>query len=859
MRLPYKWLAATLLASVVVWQGDARAQGFTSCPANQAECVVEWEETPGSDVPILDALLRTIENDDGRPADRVYKLKRGGFYWLTERISFDGFHLRIIGETVDEAGPEAFICGTSGDEDCGPAIVQRHGDPPDDFMFVGSGDATDVTLRNLWIMGQSGAGGLTSYGPIQFNQTGSRIVIDNVIFDRNDWMHVRVEGGNNRVYVTNSKFRNLFGPSQIWEGLGLRFTAGADSVVVENNTFMNIGFTPLQFDGAPARYVRFNHNTLVNIGREAWAGLGLPKFYYANNLIVNGFWHGQDYATYSDPEATDPYTGFFQVRTLSSEYGTNLGREIVLANNSYWRDPAFDTWYATKDPVVRPQPLVNDTTAGYFREFTAMVMQDNYIGANPNLATDFSGLIPSMIQHIDYFYFQGGGTDAPRYYFDPGRPTEPVMNIWPLPEDFTYTNPQLLTGGTDGLPVGDLNWFPEAKAQFEANRAQYVAEIEDMAVAEAIEVVARFEAEAGVLEEGAEVRTVEEFTYFFMEGSGFIEWTFDLDQAGTYGIDLHTNMGNETQRGQNVRINGVNLRNNTGFGEYYFCTAAQAGCANPLPANEWATVEIRSDGLVEGASGLDLEAGSNVVRISPSWGWQSFSGIGIVNSAGETVVELNAPDAVTSGVIPRCDFDGYCPSGFQQVALGSSGTVTINLDAPQSGNYMLMIGHSGSGSANILVDGNVAATVVLEGGDEGGDAESPRFGMSAGVRTITIAAVDGDVAIDYIQVFTVGTGTSSERETLPEGFALEQNYPNPFNPSTTINFSIGQAGPVKVTVYDVLGRRVATLVNQDLPAGVHRVTWNAVSQSGMPAASGVYLYRLEAGNVQTTRTMVLLK
>jgi len=91
----------------------------------------------------------------------------------------------------------------------------------------------------------------------------------------------------------------------------------------------------------------------------------------------------------------------------------------------------------------------------------------------------------------------------------------------------------------------------------------------------------------------------------------------------------------------------------------------------------------------------------------------------------------------------------------------------------------------------------------------------------------------------------------------PEEFALQQNYPNPFNPTTTIRFSIpvgtGHA-PSVLKVYDLVGREVRTLVNENLPPGNYDVRWDA---TGMP--SGVYLYRLTAGNFSQTRKMTLVR
>ena len=89
---------------------------------------------------------------------------------------------------------------------------------------------------------------------------------------------------------------------------------------------------------------------------------------------------------------------------------------------------------------------------------------------------------------------------------------------------------------------------------------------------------------------------------------------------------------------------------------------------------------------------------------------------------------------------------------------------------------------------------------------------------------------------------------------LPTNFDLSQNYPNPFNPTTTIRFSIPQAGNVRITVYDVTGKMVQTITNSYYSRGTFNVNWNASSY-----ASGVYFYRIEAGTFNQVKKMVLLK
>ena len=93
---------------------------------------------------------------------------------------------------------------------------------------------------------------------------------------------------------------------------------------------------------------------------------------------------------------------------------------------------------------------------------------------------------------------------------------------------------------------------------------------------------------------------------------------------------------------------------------------------------------------------------------------------------------------------------------------------------------------------------------------------------------------------------------------LPARLHLGQNYPNPFNPSTIIPYQLPAATQVRLEVFNILGQRVATLVDGERPAGFHTATWNATDASGRGVASGVYLYRLLGGGERLTRSMVLL-
>jgi len=98
---------------------------------------------------------------------------------------------------------------------------------------------------------------------------------------------------------------------------------------------------------------------------------------------------------------------------------------------------------------------------------------------------------------------------------------------------------------------------------------------------------------------------------------------------------------------------------------------------------------------------------------------------------------------------------------------------------------------------------------------------------------------------------------------LPRVFSLSQNYPNPFNPTTTITFDVpgtsGETQQVQLTVYNIRGKQVISLIDSELEPGNHRVVWNGRNDDGEQVSSGMYLYTLRIGDKSYTRKMVMVK
>lgn len=105
-----------------------------------------------------------------------------------------------------------------------------------------------------------------------------------------------------------------------------------------------------------------------------------------------------------------------------------------------------------------------------------------------------------------------------------------------------------------------------------------------------------------------------------------------------------------------------------------------------------------------------------------------------------------------------------------------------------------------------------------------------------------------------ISLLTEGEGVQKISSEIPSGFKLSQNYPNPFNPVTKIKFEITKSDVVKLIVFDVLGREIATLVNEQLQPGTYEAEWDAGNYP-----SGVYFYKLITYNYTETKKMVLVK
>ena len=122
---------------------------------------------------------------------------------------------------------------------------------------------------------------------------------------------------------------------------------------------------------------------------------------------------------------------------------------------------------------------------------------------------------------------------------------------------------------------------------------------------------------------------------------------------------------------------------------------------------------------------------------------------------------------------------------------------------------------------------------------------------------------DYDFSLGYYvpeSLFQVSTAVEEgPDDLLPKRFALSQNYPNPFNPNTKIEYALPVNCHLELTIYNILGQKVRTLIDKDQAAGCHSVLWDSKNGAGKEVASGIYLYRLQIDDFVDAKKMLLLK
>jgi len=282
------------------------------------------------------------------------------------------------------------------------------------------------------------------------------------------------------------------------------------------------------------------------------------------------------------------------------------------------------------------------------------------------------------------------------------------------------------------------------------------------------------------------------------------------------------------------------------------CGIAVDGSGNAFVAGYTKSSNFPTLNPYQAAYGGDGDAFVTKLSSSGSMVYSTYLGGGIDESGAAIAIDDNG-NAYVTGSTGSYNFPTQNPFQTVQSPYPLHDVFVTKLSS--SGASLIYSTYLGGGSDDggycIAVDGNGNAYVTGMTASSDFPTLNPYLRTQQGGSDVFVTKLYADPATDVSDELTP--------VSLPEKQALDQNYPNPFNPSTEISFDLPKPSFVSLDIFDVLGRRVSTLINEQLTAGSKRVQWDGRDNTGVEVASGVYFYRLQTGDHVEVKKMVLLK
>jgi hypothetical protein len=287
------------------------------------------------------------------------------------------------------------------------------------------------------------------------------MVVDHCIVDGYVASGVANIGENTSLYIKDCIWRN----DNMWQFGGqvfFNYGSSMDTISIINTTFFNGASYFLCNAKEKVKYVRFEHNTLFNNITNPFYVPYLSNGIIQNNIFYNAAAAGETPTEHNDGwyDWDDQDLAIFSIDTLPTDWGlTESDRKILLTNNAYFWDQKIKDFWSGID-TLNPPVWVNDRTAAMFADDANYpnLVSENNIEEDPGFNADAMKYVDSILVFLDSLRISGS-TGTPYV-------STPYPGVWPL-ETFEYSNSNLLTASTLGFPLGDLNWFPDKKAEWE--------------------------------------------------------------------------------------------------------------------------------------------------------------------------------------------------------------------------------------------------------------------------------------------------------------------------------------------------------------------------------------------------------
>ncbi len=436
-------------------------------------------------------------DNSGMLNNHVFVLSQGGVYFLTDIINVND-DITLLGEEGDGVPPFVLPRKSGNNE-----YVSRW------FHCEGVGQV--FTAKNIIFQFLTSDGistGVAVKGLVDMVGDNARIILDNCVFNGGGNNTLSSLGNGQYVKITNCNFRNNRTPSDDWSGgalyAGWSSTGGGwrDSLIFENNTMSNIGNSGIiGYWGEISKAIIINHNTFFGTTRGCvfagfqanvtitnnmfvgWESSGIPKSRYEqyyqdsssvyDTVIYNPgrYEAGSVYSMYPiGIDALGPMHDVLGIDTTGGLRAAHSQRTWTIRNNCiYWPKQLIEAWDTIDEDGGAEVPYISMTylDSALFKMAPMCVVENTYghMGSEDAKTSTFDPgfdqavidrVFNPMITWLDGFRNQPGWTPYLTNIDDPGKE---FQLAWPLPENYAYTNETLKTAGTDGLPLGDLNWF----------------------------------------------------------------------------------------------------------------------------------------------------------------------------------------------------------------------------------------------------------------------------------------------------------------------------------------------------------------------------------------------------------------
>ncbi len=481
-----------------------------------AFCFVFGNSTFAQDTITVEAGLGTLEEAiNTNKGDVVYKLRAGSLYILESIVEVSdmtmgaGNGLHIIGEETDDM-PAVIQVGVDGVRSAFPMLFDVY---------------NDLTIKNVFLTAQNSYG-VTGDGVLSFKNT-VKVVLDNCVIDPSGENNHTFGGGDQAngsiFYLSNSLIMNngdMNGPS---DG-GILSEMQWDTLWVENNTFVSSGRDFIGGSDHPIpnnKFIWINHNTFLWHAEWIKRSYNDQNFFFTNNLLHDisiyayQYEWGQSSPDYNEGNTMLSLTSIDTLETSIDSLGNKEYETFPSDREFFWEynlqydspqlhslprhavDSAYSPMYLI--PMLWDEDVPIEYTGGVEvvspsdssrenriladeKNWPYMKYKNNWYDKDP-LYNDpqIYSTNDSMIQHIQSWYgfviwgedTKFDGTPSYKYEVDRWEGTDPTdyPMVWPR-FDGTYTNAELLTASIEGLPLGDLNWFPADKTRWMAEKEQ---------------------------------------------------------------------------------------------------------------------------------------------------------------------------------------------------------------------------------------------------------------------------------------------------------------------------------------------------------------------------------------------------